>query len=612
MQYGWKEADGKNESAEKTLGEELAGMDKTDHKSSFATKVFLASVIFFVVSAGIAAYIILGGFNIISSKNVDISVQGLVAVAAGEELSLDLLVKNNNNSALDSGTIYIEYPDGTRMADDVTKSLTRDQFDFTEVAAGGLVTKTIKPVFFGEKDSVKQVKIRVDYKARGSNASFSKEKTFDITIKSSPIIMTVEVPKEVNAGQDISIKIDVASNSNVLIHDLLVRVEYPFGFSYTSAIPEVTFDQNVWRIGDLKPKETRSIVLKGKMEGQNEEERTFRVSTGTATDANSKQLAVTYITDQQSLFIKKAFIGLSLKLNGGESPRVVAPGERIQGSINWSNNLLVAINDATIQVKLAGKGLDRTQVSAGNNGFFRSIDNTITWDKNSVQTLGSLEPGESGTVTFTFVVLPNSSQLQSQGRDLNVTMAATANGTRIQSGAPQQIQSTATGLAKIGTNLTINGRTIHSVGAFSNSGPVPPKVEKETTYTVVLNLSNSFNDVTNAVLSTQLPPYVRWLGKFSPTGEQVSYNESNRTVSWSIPTIAAGTGYLSPSKEVSFQVALLPSLNQAGSVPSLTGQLLVTGMDRFTGATVESSKPELTTRLTNDPDFSTGDDRVVQ
>lgn len=623
-QYGWKEqaqnatsgvAEVKGPGVfvgEKTLGEELAEFDRSERKSSLATKVFLASVLFFVVSAGIAAYIILGGFNIISSKNVDISVQGLVAVAAGEPLSLDILVKNNNNSTLDSGTMYVEYPEGTRMADDVTKELTRDQIDFDVVPTGGLVTKTIKPVFFGEKDSVKQIKIRVDYKARGSNASFSKEKTFDITIKSSPILMTVDVPKEVNAGQDIAITVDVASNSNTLINDLLVRVEYPFGFSFTGATPEPTFGQNVWRVGDLSPKANRTITIRGKMEGQNEEERTFRFSTGTASDSDEKQLAISYITSQASLFIKKAFIGLSLELNGKVGERVVAPGERVQGTLVWSNNLPVAINDASIQVKLSGKGLDRSQVTAGSNGFYRSIDNIITWDKNSVPALRNIEPGESGAVTFMFSVLPSSQQLLSQGRDLNIVLDATANGTRVQSDVPQQVQSKTSGIAKIGTNLTIAGRTVHSIGAFNNSGPIPPRVEKETTYTIVWNVSNSFNDVANAALTTQLPPYVRWLGKVSPTSEQVSYNDSTRTVSWNIPIVPAGVGYTAAAKEVSFQVALLPSLSQVRTIPDLTGPLMITGVDRFSGATIQSNKPALNTRLTNDPDFGSGDDQVVQ
>jgi len=608
VQYGWKQE-------EKPFSDSVVELKESEQTSwktgSLATKVFLASVLFFVIAAGIAAYIILGGFNVISSKNVDISIRGLTSVAAGEETSFDILVKNNNNSAIESGEVYVEYPDGTRQATDLTKPLIRDQFEIESVNSGGIYTATVKPVFFGEKDSVKQVKVSVNYKGRGSNASFAKEKTFDITIKSSPILMTVDVPTEVNAGQDIELKVEVTSNSNTLINDLIVRAEYPFGFSFTSATPAPTFDTNVWRIGDLSPKSKHTITVRGRMEGQNEEERTFRFTTGTVSTTDEKQIAVSYITAQQSLAIKKPFVGLSLLLNGENEGTTVSVGDQVQGSLRWVNNLSVAVNDVSIQVKLSGRGLDRTRVSGGLGGFYRSVDNTINWDKNSMSQLRSVEPGESGTINFNFGILPGSQQLISQGRNLDVTVDAKVVANRVQSGAPQEIRSQTSSVAKVGTSLAVNARSLYSIGAFKNTGTIPPRAERETTYTIVLSASNSFNDASDVVLTTQLPPYVRWLSKFNPQTEQIAYNDSNRTVTWTMPDLRAGVGYTSASKEVSFQVAILPSLGQVGTVPELTGAISVTGKDRFTGESLSGSKPAVTTRISSDPVFRDGDDMVT-
>ncbi len=602
-QYGWKQD-------EKPVAE-VAEETHQVEKGSIITKIFLASVVFFVVAAGIAAYIILGGFNVISSKNVDISVRGLISVAAGEDISLDIIVKNNNNAALESGTMYVQYPEGARMADDVTRELIRDQIPFEGVPAGGTITKTVHAVLFGQKDSVQQIKISTDYKAVGSNATFSKEKTYEITIKSSPILMTVDVPKEVNSGQEIAITIDVASNSNTIVRNLLVKAEYPFGFNFISSSPDASFDKNIWRIGDFNPKEKRTIVIRGRIDGQNEEERTFRFTTGTAKENDEKVLAVDYVSVQEPLFIKKPFIGLKLVLGGNDSSEsVVSAGEKIQGTLYWTNNLPITINDAQIDVTLSGAGLDRAQVQPGVGGFFRSVDNTIHWDKNSLPDLQSLEPGESGIVSFTFGSRAASQDLLAQGRDLNISVEAAAKGTRVQGNVPQEVRSTASGLAKIGTSLVINGRALYSIGPFENTGPMPPRVERKTTYTVALNLSNAFNDVSNIILTTELPPYVRWTGKISPASEQLQYNDSTRTVTWTIPDLRAGVGYISPSKEAHFQIELEPSLNQEGSTPDLTTDLRVSGRDQFTGLTVSSNKPSLNTRLTTDPTYRTGNEKI--
>lgn len=603
-EYRWKEED-------KNLNNPEVIKKRVEEKtSSFTTKFFLSAVLFFIVSASIAGYIILGGFNVISSKNVDISIQGLIAIPAGEELSLDIIIKNNNNTAIDSGKIFVEYPEGTRVASDLTKELSRDQFDFSQISAGGSKTQTIKAVLFGEKDITRQIRIRVDYKARGSNATFTKEKTFDITISSSPVITSILVPKEVNTGQEMEIKVEVASNSNTTVRDLLVRVEYPFGYSFLSANPTPTYENNIWRIGDLAPKEKRLITLKGRMDGQNEEERTFRFMTGTASVVDERAIGVGFINTQESLSIKKAFISLALQINSRSGPYVMSAGEKVLGTLIWTNNLPVAVNDVMFQIKLSGRGLDRSQVSSSNGGFFRSADNTITWDKNSLPSLRNIEPGQTGSVNFNFSALPASQQLLAQGRNMDIVLDASVSGTRIQSGVPQIVQSSATGQTKIGTGLVINGRVLRSIGPFINTGPIPPKADSETTYTVVLNVSNSFNDAGNVVLTTKLPPYVRWLNNVSPTTEQVTYDDSTRTVTWTIPDLHAGIGYATASKEVAFQISFLASLSQVGAVPELTSELTISGLDKFTGRTIDSAKPALSTRTVNDPVYRSGDERV--
>ena len=579
-------------------------------KHSLINNFFIAAIIFFLAATAVAAYIILGGFNVISTKNVDISVQGLVAVNAGEELSLDVIVKNNNNTNLENVTLYIEYPEGTRSVEDLTKDLTRQQIDLETVNSGSAKTQTIKAVFFGEKDSVKQIKTRVDYKSHGSNGFFTKEKVFDVTIKSAPIIMNVDLPQEVNSGQEITITIDVASNANTIIRGLAIQAEYPFGFSFMSSTPNSSSEKNMWNIGDLDSNEKRTIKIKGRMDGQNEEERTFRFIAGTTDSIDPKKIAIGYITSQKTLAIKKPFIGLSLDLNGRSGVPAIPAGGKVTGTLNWSNNLPIEINDATVEIKISGKSFDRNQVSVGNGGFYRSSDNTIIWDRNSLYTLNDLNPGDIGSVSFTVSAVPSTEQLLSQGRNMDIGFVATMKGTRVQGGVPQQISSSVTGQAKVETNIVPTARILYSSGPFTNRGPMPPQVDKETTYTVVWNLANAFNDVANTTMKAVLPPYVRWTGSYSPSSEQISFDSSSRTVTWTVPDLRAGVGYTAPSREVAFQIAFVPSINQANTSPDLVGNISVEGVDRFTSGTVEANANSLNTKLTNDPRYRTGDDRV--
>lgn len=598
------------------FADELRGssQDHNPRRTSFFNKLFLASVVFFVIAAGIAGAIFYSGLNVISSKNVDITVSGLVAVPAGEQLALDVTVQNNNNVALEEGQLTIEYPEGTRSPTSITTTLTRDTLPLETIPAGKSTTRTIKAVLFGEKDSLKQIKISVDYKPHGSNAHFTKEKSIDISISSSPVLVTVDMPKEINTAQEFNITVGVASNSEAPVRDLLVRADFPFGFTPTDATPKASYDNNVWIIGDLRPKEKRTIVLKGKIEAQDEEERTFRFTTGVASAQDEKQVGVAFIASQQSVVIKKPFIALKLNFDYSDGKDVVVPaGTRLQGTVDWANNLPVDIADATIQLKLTGASLSRDQVTANDGGFYRSVDNTIVWDKNTLSSLRDLAPGQSGTVGFSLATISATQALALQGKNMEIVADLKMTGTKISSDGPSQpVSASVSQRLKIATNLNVNARSLYSIGPFKNSGPVPVHADQKTTYTVAWTLSNTFNDVGGATVSAKLPPSVSWLGVVSPLGEKVSYDEANRIVTWQAGEIKAGVGQNTSPRETFFQLAVQPSVNQIGTVPNLLEDIRVTGVDRFTTKNINANVSPVTTRMSTDPTYNFGDEQVVK
>ena len=65
------------------------------------------------------------GNNVVSGNNIDILVSGPVSIAGGEVLPLDIEVKNNNNIDLNTVDLRVEYPAGTKSADDQSVDLPR-------------------------------------------------------------------------------------------------------------------------------------------------------------------------------------------------------------------------------------------------------------------------------------------------------------------------------------------------------------------------------------------------------------------------------------------------------------------------------------------------------
>ena len=130
---------------------------------------------------------------------------------------------------------------------------------------------------------------------------------------------------------------------------------------------------------------------------------------------------------------------------------------------------------------------------------------------------------------------------------------------------------------------------------------MPPRANQESTYSVIWSLTNSTNDVSQAVLKARLPSYVKWLGNVSPSSEKVSFDSSRGEIVWQIGEAGRGLGSVLPAREVAFQIGFAASLSQVGSSPTLVFDTSLSGLDDFTGQALTFVARELTTRIATDP-----------
>jgi hypothetical protein len=586
--------------------------ENRDHtQNKLIKKILWGAIAFFIIAVAIGAYSFFGGRNMVSAGNIDIVVAAPTSVAGGEELSLEITIQNKNNADLEGATLSVEYPSGTRVAGDLNTALPRQSVTVGTIPARGEVTKTMKAVLFGEKDSIKSLKISLEYRIQGASAVFNKDKNYDIGIASSPIILNPQYPSEVNSGQVFEFVLNVTSNTGELLHNVLVEARYPFGFTFESASPKSSTGTNTWSLGDLQTGDKRQIKIRGTLQGQDQEERTFQFSAGVADDKNPSIIATTLTTLQNSITIKKSAVDLALNIAGLVSQDYVAsPGQKIPFTIVWTNNLPNQIVNAQILVKLSGPALDRNSVTPSAGGFYRSIDNTIIWDKNVNTDFASINPGDKGAIGFSLSPLGTFS---SGARNQNISIEVDFSGSQLSQGnSPQDLSVKTSQNVKIASQFGMSARIVRSVGPFENTGLVPPKAEKPTTYSIIWTLTNSLNDASSVKVTTTLPSYVSWNNLVSPSNESITFDLLSNSVTWNAGTVKAGSGSSNPPREAAFQVTLLPSLGQVGTAPNITTDISVSGTDSYTGQSISQSKIPLTTLMSSDPQFKQGDDTVVK
>jgi len=606
----------------------------TKSHMSFFTKFLIASVIFFILCLGAGAYFVWRGADIISANNIDINLAGPVSIAGGSPASFTVQVSNKNNVTLQVVDITVNYPSGTADPADPSSPLKETQETLPDIASGGIGQQTIGAIFYGEANSQKTIQVTVNYRVAGSNATFTKEKDFSILMSSSPLTISATSFTQITSGQSFEIDVTVKSNSQTTIDNLLLKTTYPFGFTFASAVPKpVDTADSVWAIGDLPAGGTAVIKIKGSLQGEDQQARVFNFSVGAAEVATNtggigntlaaQTIGTEYISGSDSMTIAKPFLSLDLALNGDntDSQYIGAFDTPETGQITWFNNTTNTIIDSEIDLNLSGTAFEKASVSPG-QGFYNSGNSQIVWNQVTTPSLASIGAGQSGTVTFT--ITPRNLSTQANpitNPELNMSLSAKGNQIS-ESNVPTEIDSTVAKNILISSNVALSGQVVRSTGPFTNTGPIPPIAQQQTTYTVVWTVYNTSNTLDGVQVAAILPPYVKWLGPISPTTANIIYDGTNGQVTWNIGNVSAYSGTDSgagtagtsgaggTSEQVAFQIGVTPGVDLVGQTPSIIGNAVLVARDDFTGASLTNTVQALTTRFSTDPTFNNGDEIV--
>lgn len=576
---------------------------------SLPAKFLIGSVGFFALAAAAAAYMFFGGGNLISPQNIDIQIIAPSLVDSGKAQTFQFIITNRNSSALTLSDLVIEYPDGTRDPKDSTKTLQHERQSIGTISSGQQIKRTATAVLYGQEGTPQKLQATLEYSVANSNAVFQKQVDVSFLVGSSPVSLSIDAPSEAIANEPFAIDVTVANNSTTAIDNVVVQSQYPFGYSFASATPKPLAGGNFWRIGSLAPGGSQSLHVTGSLDGADGDARVFRFIVGSNADQTDTTIKVPLLTVPQTLTVRKPFISGTIAINGQTGKNVaVSGGQTVQGSIEWQNNLTSSIANVQLTVYLSGPALDKDSVTSA-SGFYQSQNSSITWSPSQDSSLSSVAPGGGGTLQFSFATLPAGAN-NVLITNPTVTVNLTVTGTRVDSsggGVPQTVSSAAQTQVSIASAATITAQALHFSGPFVNSGPMPPRAESDTSYSIVWTVKNASSELANTTVQTVLPPYVRYVSGNSG----VSYDSGSRTVTWNVGNLKAGVGYTTPAQTAAFKVMLTPSAAQVGSAPMLTGDAVFQGQDRFAQVAVQSSVQPPTTQLVGDAGFQSGMEIVV-
>lgn len=557
--------------------------------------VIFMIIFFFFVGAAFYTYINLSqGTNTISTNKVDIKITGPVSVKSGEVTDFIVDITNNNTSELILSDLIVQYPDGSKSPIDRTLDLNNERIPVGTIKPGETVRQKNSIVFFGEQNAKKTIRYSYEFNINDSSTIFKTEKDIGVFIAGSPVTITVNNIKEINNNQELIFDIKLESNTEEVLRNLQLKIEYPFGYRLLEASPKPDSDNNTWSFDSIESLSSTSIRLKGKFLGEINVDKNFRFILGVE-DSKTKEM-LTVLTTQDSLVeIRKPFVVTKLLIDGDSSDnKAVTYDQNLKSDLVITNNLSDAITDVVIEVLLGGVLIERRSVNS-NDGFYDSNRDLILWDQSLNPGLGKIAPGESRELSFNIATIKSDENLirtlKRAASDITINVKAQRLG---ENRVIENIVASTKKQLRLKTDVLLASNLLY------DKGPYSPEVNKETVYKYVGNISNTANTIRGVEFTAKLPPNATWKGIYGPniTPASVKYNQSTREITINLGDVESGAGIDRAIKEFYFKIGFIPTLTQNGQLPQTIINPTITATDSFTGERLQIKNSSMTTAVT--------------
>lgn len=557
-----------------TRGKEEGGL-------SFGAKALVMSLLLLVLAVGVVAWRVVSLKNVVSGANIDMVLDISPYVEGGENTPVTFTLLNKNTAPLLNASLTLEYKKGDGSQDEQEKVY--EKRDIGIVNSNENKRQDFDVVLYGAEAEQRDVKLKLEYKVAGSNAVFNKVVTVTTVLKTPQIAVHVDGPQTLSLNQNGTFVISVKNNSATTSLRSVLQLTLPNTFTVVSQQPRAISKGTVWSIKPLAPGESSEVTIVGSISGTQGETTSMKALIGSEGNSQSN-VGVVYSSHVMDIKLRSSPLNFIVGLDTeGGSAEKIRYGDRAVITVTYVNTSDKTLRDVSFKMLVAGdapiiKKIDPT------DGNFDSINQTISWDSSNLSGLTTIAPHDSGVVR---VVVPI---VLSGSNSPLLKIALTGSAT---SASKDDVVSTFNKTWAVEGRAALGAKTTYTNSPFTNSGPVPPVANMETTYTIHL-LVSAQNALTNTKVSFILPSYVSWRGVTSDQSK-VSYDSKSRTVTWMPGAINADS-----SVTTDIGVIVKPSQSHVGYMPSITSGIVLDTDEEVSKAHIHTTLSPLTTYISGE------------
>jgi len=538
--------------------------------------------------------------SLFNESRVVVSVNGPTEAKSGQLLTYEINYNNNNRASLEGATLRINYPEGFKPEDNSAykaESPTVSVVDIGEIRGN----ENRKIIFSGKayspKGTLMYIKADLLYTPSNSSSQFDSKGQLGVNVTSTPMTLEIMAPQGMASGDALDYQVSYKNVGAEDFENIRIKVDFPDGFIFSKAEPAVSESANIWYIGHLSAGAEGKIVISGKLQGDRDQIKNVTAYIGTIDQGQF----VSYNEEGTSTKIMASPLSISQIVNGSTNFSANA-GDALGFEIHYRNDGDLGLRNVNIKESFDSLVLDYSTLEM-DGGAYDTDNRTIEWKASDHPELASLAPGQGGVIRFSIRV-KNVIPIENDNTK-NFVISSVVKIDSPDISTPLEMNKIIAGNRmdiKLKSKLIMDVKGYYNDPLISNSGPIPPTVGQETSYTIHLKAGNVSNDITDAKIDVVLPTGVVMTNVTYPADAKIVYNERTNSLTWTIGTMQVGEGILSslPLREVAFQIKIKPSLDQAGEKVDLIKSASFSAKDSFTGDNLVAQSGSKTTLLTED------------
>ncbi|MCK5320231.1 hypothetical protein KAJ61_02480, partial [Candidatus Parcubacteria bacterium] len=534
---------------------------------------------------------------------VDFFLEGETEVAAGEEYFYTLRYKNNSNIAIKNIHIQVNYPEHFKALDVYPEAKTENntvwEIEFLPPHSAGNIK--IKGMMLAAKDETGIMFAEMNYSPENFSSEFKKETSINTVINDIGINFDFECANSVLVGEIEELILHFNAKENNFINNFRLTLEPKENVEILSYAGEgmeklAVFKQErpgVWQISEVGQDEAMLPIRIKFLEKETEKEELRFSFEYTRNDED-----YTKFKDEILNFeVMKSDLNLTLIINGAREDKGVNFGDTLNYSIVYKNKGETEMKNVVIMAVLESDFLDWTTMQFDAKGKERG--NTITWTKEEIPSLATVEQNQEGVIDFSVEVM----KAATAGNDQEYQIKSYAQFSIGQFGEEEEQTGIEDNLSNTIVNIINSDLELSEAIKYFNednipvgTGPHPPKVGEATSYKVYWNLSNNLHELKDLIIKVKLPEYVDWDNKNRATVGEIKYDEVSQEVHWKIGRLPVTVFQASGE----FSISVTPSEDDKNKIMVLLPGSEACAIDDKTKAELSKITKAKTTKLEDD------------